>query len=763
MENTTGMNIVSHDAIRAILSHDLETTIRASLGITRQYRKTPWLTPLVRISDIPTDLAPNHKPEDFGNIPVGHQTRNFVLYSPEEAESAFVRKWDCLYDENIPYRDEFMVAGGAVVGACISPTHYEEGGDADIFILSPTQEGCTTIEKRIHTALKTVDEDGEGGLRTEMNSIFALTMITNSEQKVQIIRRGYCAHENGGMAQVLAMFDLSSCKFGYGRLGCEGPDCHCERNTRNEIFCTLDGAIALFHGINIVNWEVESPSFWSRMEKYSKRGFRVVYPGLNMTPGQIIRLQEGKVRLTSDGQGQVKLELFPVKYAKTESDYEGFQLNFSKINNKCILDAAVRKDPRGIYFYRKAGHDGGWHALKIRTLLKRKLRIVQPGELGTGVHIPTEERFKFLWGPERYSEALILRAQILGAIAQFLNTKNNELDVLLKDFHPGEASQQVGRDIWDEIGRLRGEYIKLLKARAREVQDYINSVYSRIIEEKYLLEQPGQQFYGAFNKIIRNHPREFWTGAAFVGDRKVVQECWKPFPTTLQRKQKFTLLCMRKFHPSCMFGNSWMANDIFWELVKDGGFIDQAYLRDVYETGLLDYGRSYVEMVDPREEERILIARAEKIISANPRGKFEKRLNSILRRIKRAGDQIDRNNNAISALRALIDRSPEESDAEPDMYGPDITPVKSALMRSIFDAGGASVENPSPSSGGVRGADESFAASEAQELDDVEGDEGGEAQELDVEVDDGDEIEESDSEKYTDDEVDDEASLVEEI
>ncbi len=536
---------------------DVDKLIRFSSAFTRYYRNKPWETPLVKVEDfvgkaeifsskiLSTKFphsSPYHRDRSYSVEHSGH--RKFFDYFPS-------LKFDF---------DGFIVAGGSATSRCYvnSSCHYEPiiNQDADIFVLKTTEKECNAVEKNIENRIKAA---GERGFLTIKN-LYSTTLIGTREEdmedgeKIQIIKRGY-----RNAAQVLAMFDLPSCKFGF-----DG----------NDFFCTLDGAIALHLGINIVDSEVASPSFWSRLKKYQGRGFIIICPPLEIQNIKTIKLS-GVTLETFDDYKSTPFSVTADLKDKEISDYCDITINL-KAHSSLILQSAIKHDAKGIYLLRKEGN------LKYFTLDSDNflrfnvygylLKILYTDWFNTRARtaLRCEKKFKFYWGEIFYPKALELRAKIQAIVYE-------------DSFDPSILNILIGMDLdmcHLNISECFTDYHELIKERAKELQDRIDNAYEEIKKEKWILENPGQQFRGAFNPTIVT-PREFWSD---VSAKK--HQSWKPFSTVFKREQKFTLLCIRKYYPTSFPG--FLPKDVFLELVKVGGYIDQEYLRDVFSTGNLN-------------------------------------------------------------------------------------------------------------------------------------------------------------------------------
>ena len=566
---------ISKDILDNILRHDEDLIVQTSLAFTRCYEKEPWNTPLVRLDDIPLAKKKERQTETFAKYVTTPGRNRFTRRKASGVKDFIIRNYPSL--KSLNFNDgTVIVAGGAVVSTIVSTGR---GCDADLFILQTTAEGCRRVEDEISKKIS-------GKAHQIIKSVYTTT-YTRDDEIIQIIKRGY-----RNAAQVIACFDLSSCKFFY-----DGQD----------VFTTLDGAIALYHGINIVDWRVESPSFWSRLVKWQKRGFRILCPCLCAVnlPRDMPGAYPYHMNGVKIGVKQNKITFQPEKHSDI-SDYSTDELDYDKTHTSIIVGAAIRKDPRGIYLFarqkKKSLKHCGTETVPGPMFTRVVVFKVFEQILGKFPYLSNEATWKFHWG-EFYPAACVVRGKIVGS-EYILRTCPN-VSPFSNEGCQGPCCEAI-RVILDAETQ---EYLDLIKRRASQVQTYLDEIYTRIEISEYKLENPGEQFRGAFNPIIRQHPRDFW------GPK------WVALSTTFLKTEKMAMMCAWKFPQDRGISG-------FWRLPKDVvkyifGVMDILYIRDVLSTGLLAYGarvaRPLKKVVEKPKVNASLLALVRKLAGENPK------------------------------------------------------------------------------------------------------------------------------------------------
>jgi tetratricopeptide (TPR) repeat protein len=198
----------------------------------------------------------------------------FDFSPPRTSGSAVVGRQDFLKQLNVfsegqlQYVDwnNVVLAGGAVLAALtpMPPTplreffhtnHAYKSSDIDLFLYGLNTDAATKKVSQLYHAVKKANPQVFC-----VRSLHTITLVSEfPKRKIQIILRLYKT-----LAEVLHGFDLDACSVGF-----DGTD----------VWATDRAARAITRQYNMVDLSYLSPSYESRLFKYSKRGYRVAVPG----------------------------------------------------------------------------------------------------------------------------------------------------------------------------------------------------------------------------------------------------------------------------------------------------------------------------------------------------------------------------------------------------------------------------------------------------------------------------------------------------
>ena len=157
-----------------------------------------------------------------------------------------------------------VVAGGCVMGALLE----EPAGDVDIFIVEDPGQARNALEK-IYTCLQ-ASHAKKNGVQAKMlitRSRNAVTIYRQAESKpsVQVITSTYKSTAN-----LLLRFDVDCCAIAW-------------EPRAGRVVATKRAIQALRTGVNVADAANETSGYLLRLEKYSRRGFALFLPGLDLS------------------------------------------------------------------------------------------------------------------------------------------------------------------------------------------------------------------------------------------------------------------------------------------------------------------------------------------------------------------------------------------------------------------------------------------------------------------------------------------------
>jgi len=302
--------------------------------------------------------------------------------------------------------------------------------------------------------------------------------------KVQFIHRGYTTPTS-----VVVGFDLSCCKTFF-----DGET----------FYCTLDAAICLTHKINPLDWRRESPTHLSRAYKYMTRELRPVYPGL--PPPRVALHLEGREYVFINHAGELELKNQQGRH-QDPSDYESNgQLHWMT----CVF-------------------------LNMSAILKQK-----PRTLHVFSKMPTEILTKYSMGHCRkllgqvassYRGAAYLGQGFRNNVQLLLNQATTSCSLNLKDVDPAQFEEHM-----TSLIKIQREMHQTIEGRTNMFQTAFNEYLPNFKTVKFIMNDPGSQFTGSFNPIIRRDGWDYWGPT------------YRTFYLSYASRAKFTLVCIWSYH-----------------------------------------------------------------------------------------------------------------------------------------------------------------------------------------------------------------------
>lgn len=539
--------IIDKKTLESILNHDDETIVRTSLAFVEYYRSRPWETPLVRLEDIPVN---KDDPRPFDEFMTFHAEQTSMREN--RTSSAKIELVEEILHTKIP--KGIIVAGEAVTG-CV--THGHVGFlDVNVFTIGGNSRELEEILK----------EESFEILR-------GLDFISYcTEDDACYVRINKAIYKTAG--EVVAGMPLSCCKFFMT-----------SADENRGIYTTLDGAISLYHKINIVDWKSVNPKMasqngysilWHNLERWRNRGFTIVCPCLEPSKARMKII--GAELICDPTRGRIMPTLVNLKELIDELHHD-----------RNVIEAAINKDPSGIYLvYDKddeTDKDENPEPIRYDAL-----------EMMKDVLSDSEEPFYRIYSGDMYAELLRAKSNV-DFFGNLLEVCPNRDPFAIKD---ELCSEECCKGRISKFKKFKRVYKKLVAKRAGEVQQYLDEIYDKIENDETFDEQK-------YSPTL-THPSDFWG------------RFWFPFSTAFCRREKFTLIGIWQFRckEAPEFGR--IPRDVLKYILR---ILDDTYVHDVLTTGLLSYGQNLIkpveDFVDVEEEKLELIEIVKRISEKNPK------------------------------------------------------------------------------------------------------------------------------------------------
>ena len=508
------------------------------LQVAQMSRNDPANAFMVPISHIPV-APPTGKVSDFGWLYVGwNKLRSENLPDLETVERT-LQKW--IPDLSELSFDGYVIAGSSVILAC-SSAEPEKPHDVDFYPVclegrdpkSVKEEAMESYQRwlsdfeqvLLHPAAEVKAHENDDLSKTHP---FAGEYIVTRTDKCTTIMldddgtrsRNHSYDEYRGVLNKFQMIHRAhrsepGVVVGFDQIACKGL-----RN-KDGVFLTLDAALALYFGINPVDWRRESPSHAHRIAKYKGYGFTPIFPGLPhdlSVPQELDRYPFARGYLqrclrSKIGKGwdlvfsAPKTEgTQPPKYQDHEddekSDYELERCSYMSacymvvaraVEGKSDLACVIANTPTEIVYE--------FNHIDVESILIK----VAPGN-----------RSDFYFGSDRPGELL------------------EELKKMaIRMCGNGHATARIMSK--EEIGRyveVQAELSEMVKKRTAELMAVLEPVTSKLDQIEFMISNPGTQYTASFHPIFRKHPRDYF-GEAYVD-----------FDTFILKDVKRCLLCLR--------------------------------------------------------------------------------------------------------------------------------------------------------------------------------------------------------------------------
>jgi ankyrin repeat protein len=334
-------------------------------------------------------------------------------------------------------------------------TIFTPASDVDLFLYDLTEEQALEKIKKIERAIK-------DSILTETTTIRTKNAITiaskHPTRHVQIVLRIYKS-----ISEILAGFDV---------------DCSCVAYDGEQVYASPRAIAALVTQINQIDLSRRSPSYESRLSKYSRRGFEVYWPELDRDRIDPTIYERSFARTVGLARLLV-LEKLP-----TETDRETYlNKRRSERGRPQIVNSRRNHSLRGNI---KEGRDDEITDWAIEDDVSNYHSFTIP--YGEKFHARRIERLL-------YTKDLLLNAE--------WNTKEREVNLHRHPAFFGDAE-----DIFEDCCGCcpKPSSIEDFKAAEEESKHYVSGKIS------FLTDNPGRQEIGSFNPITETD----WTEMAYV-------------------------------------------------------------------------------------------------------------------------------------------------------------------------------------------------------------------------------------------------------
>lgn len=432
----------------------------------------------------------------------------------------------------------FVLAGGSIINMLIERHGYNKG-DFDFYPVYPNGE-ARKVEMSYRKFLSEIDNFPEFPQKGKYakDKFFTATIkpetvvrgehctsiladkfyFVETEQwakfgksyDIQIIHRGHPSP-----VSVVASFDQMCCRVFY-----DGED----------FYATVEAALCLVHRINPIDWRRESPTHVHRAIKYQHRGFRIVCPGVLKSNIDAKDTVEFDVKFAGNTGGIVFDETkFTVgqTLGSDDDDVEDSDYLQEMEDPNCLsvtyggLGRAIRLDRPIPYIVTETCMESidGCQPLDLRGTLSKLI----------GGHKQDNYSY-FDEDAERRFQEIQDRIKSM-AVSYSGGTKGKSRIKCMSESQLAEFS-----GLQNEMNAILDQHV--------QKYDHLLNKQRELCEKGVVFElaNPGKQFTGSFQPIVRNGPQDYW-GPVYVDFEH--RRFWKA---------KLSLLCIMKFHGRGVYG-----------------------------------------------------------------------------------------------------------------------------------------------------------------------------------------------------------------
>jgi len=520
---------ISEDEFKAILKLPPPEILVYMLRVAEISRRAPDLAPVISYRNIPKK-APTTLTREFGWLFCGLGTAPTSNLIDESAAIAGLKEFVPFLDD-LNMAGNYCLAGSAPIVACLSGEYNLRcPGDADFYpVLDMTlrdkmtsqdnaMRGYTAYLKDMDTicdktslvgskypymartytyrnrhctttAMKYNNADPEMIARGE--ALFPPPKCCTS---FQIIHRGHTSP-----VSVVVGFDQVCCKAFY-----DG----------DQIYFTLDAALALYFRINPIDWRRESPSHMRRAQKYyDAYRFSPIFPGLDFNLGRDLSdnrqyylaraklvstrnynepapyidintdLRDPRLRLLINREDYDREDRQRVEYQESDYDSDGTTPEMA-LHYRC-LSGAIKGQPE-----------------KMVVFAKRPLMIISQYETVNVKKILhrliTSEKSTFYTGSPR---------------ARAISKEMSRL-TMRHDGYEGHLTLMSIESMM-KFTALHAELTTIFDERCADLQRLVMTNTDHLTKVEFLVSNPGAQFTASFHPIIRRSPQDYF-GSRYV-------------------------------------------------------------------------------------------------------------------------------------------------------------------------------------------------------------------------------------------------------
>lgn len=537
---------VSADDFKNILLKPAPEILVYMLQVSEISRRNPDWAPVISFRDIPKE-APKTLPREFGWLFCGDgEAPRYNLRSEEDALKtlkSYVPFLDCLQ-----LKGNYCLAGSCPVVACLftDPDAGGRGGaetpgDADFYpYYNPLLRKTVPDEQNIMASYQTFindlnelcDPESKVGKRhpymsrssTYRNRHCTTTALPADDETNMLMARAipppgfiYCCRSfqiihraHTSPVSVVVGFDQVCCKAFY-----DG----------DQIYFTLDAALALYFRINPIDWRRESPSHLRRAAKYQdKYGFTPIFPGLDFDLGRdladprshgwyyVARSQLKSVSFYCQNVPPQQREKAIMKLRFDIDDY-----SLSRAINPVDLEGKDGWDQH-------QQHQDSDYGSDVEPIMALYYRC-----LSAAIKDRPERMLVFAKRPadivENYDEVdvdFMMRKLVTSEKSTFyLGTERGRI-----------IAEQMSRLTMRSDGRtchltlmsakamtkfteLHGELTQIFENRCQALYPMVAKNSEHLSKVEFLMSNPGAQFTASFHPIIRSCPRDYF-GSRYV-------------------------------------------------------------------------------------------------------------------------------------------------------------------------------------------------------------------------------------------------------
>lgn len=533
------------------------------LNYSQFSRLNPDKVALVEYTSIPKQCPIRTFVKDFGWLFAGDGFCR-KRYIPDTKETFICMKDNYPILKHLKF-DNYVLAGSCPLLHCTQYLDLRDitekvnvPGDLDFYLVADTEEEGFKVYSKLLEEISIYLKE-TNCLTTRNKNCTTITWNDEIPQTLQIIHRIFKTKQ----ATVVG-FDQTPCKVFYTKI-----------NETPNIYYTLDAALALYFGINPIDWRRESQNHAMRYIKYWNYEFAPIFPGLPIPEKDKLNDYEG-----------YKLPGITLRVAETRELNRIRDKNYIGEKTFHQLDIENHNEQESDYGDRKEANINSIYYHILCMLVKEKLEAVSLIIENVPSFIPHQ------WNELKIKD-LLLRLYDKEKLKFYFGEYDGwHLNCYYEEKQRITQSRILTDAQLEELQSLNYKIKTLIEKRTEILEERYNLVLQDLAQVKFNISNPGTQYTASFRPVFRKGPKAYW------GEKCI------SFEYDLNFKSKLTFYLVWKFGD--LFALKMLNRDVIFLIFK---WLDAIFFTEIISGKNNEFSlksqKRYVEWFQIRKREPI--------------------------------------------------------------------------------------------------------------------------------------------------------------